>query len=69
MFPFESVLPRVTVIWILLLPTLNVVLLVLHCFLAHVVLMPLMSSNAPADGPENAMSSHMTRQGSRGAAR
>jgi hypothetical protein len=66
---FESVLPRITIIRILPLPTLDIVLLVLHCFLAHLVLMPLMSSNAPADGPEHAMLRHMTRQGSRSGAR
>ena len=40
------------IIRILLLPSLDVVLLVLQCFLAYLVLMPLMSGNAPADGPE-----------------
>ncbi len=62
-------LPGIMIIRILLLPSLDVVLLVLECFLAYLVLMPLMSGNAPADGPEHAMTRHMTRQGSRGAAR
>jgi hypothetical protein len=66
---FKSILPRISVIRILLLPTLDIVLLVLHCFLAHLVLMPLMSSNAPSDGPEHAMTRHMTRHGSRSGAR
>lgn len=66
---FKLILPRISVIQILLLPTLDIVLLVLHCFLAHLVLMPLMSSNAPADGPEHAMTRHMTRYGSRSGAR
>lgn len=62
-------LPGIMIIRILLLPSLDVVLLVLECFLAYLVLMPLMAGNAPADSPEHAMPRHVARQGSGGAAR
>jgi hypothetical protein len=65
----KSVLPGIAIIRILLLPPLDIVLLVLHCVLAHLMLIPFMSGNASPESPEDAMTRHMTCQGSRSAAR
>jgi hypothetical protein len=65
----KSVLPGIAIIRILLLPPLDIVLLVLHCVLAHLMLIPFMSGNASPESPEDAMTRHMTCQGPRSAAR
>jgi hypothetical protein len=57
-----SVLPRIFVVRIVLLPPLHVILLILQILLAHRMIVPRMSADAPGERPEDAVTSHMTGQ-------